>query len=156
MAWANRIILFLNICLIGALSWIWLTKGSFSIVPGAWEYKDLISILLTAVTVVLAFIGFIVGGAAIWGYQSIRAIAEEKAEKISAAGCNSYLNSQDFFSKIDTAIRDRLESEAKNAVQNALAPVVLSADSSPEFQEPIQPEENGEGGTTRGDQKWQD
>jgi hypothetical protein len=156
MIWINRVFVTLNIALFGGLLWFWLVKGSYLIAPGAWEYKDLVSILLTAVTVVLAFIGFIVAGAAIWGYQSIKAIAEERAEKISAAGCDTYLKSRDFLDQVDVAIRDRLETEAKNAVQNALSPIIVTADSSPQYQEAARTDQLPETKDQQGDQAWRD
>lgn len=152
MVWTNRILLVLNLFLATALFWFLLLGASKTIMPGAWEYKDLVSVLLTVVTVVLAFIGVIVAGAAIWGYQSLKSIAEEKAVKTSQAGCDQYLKSPEFRTQIEAAIREKLEAEAKEAIQNALAPAVLQADTAPEFNAAPA----GDADAKKGDEAWRD
>ncbi|RWO40242.1 MAG: hypothetical protein EOS12_25345 [Mesorhizobium sp.] len=154
MTWANRLLFFFNLLFFIGLAAFLHWHASGLIFPGVWEYKDLVAVLLTTVTVVLAFIGVIVAGAAIWGYQSIKSIAEEKAEATSKAGCDDYLKSAEFREQVDQAIRQRLAAEAKEAVQDALGPAVLKADAAPEFQEPVVADpQAGEG---KGDQKWRD
>ncbi|MBZ9906121.1 hypothetical protein FJ950_18535 [Mesorhizobium sp. B2-3-14] len=154
MIWANRLLFFFNLLFFVGLAAFLHWHASGLIVPGVWEYKDLVAVLLTTVTVVLAFIGVIVAGAAIWGYQSIKSIAEEKAEATSKAGCDDYLKSPVFREQVDQAIRQRLAAEAKEAVQDALGPAVLKADDAPEFQEPV--DAGAHAGNAEGDQKWRD
>jgi hypothetical protein len=131
-----------------------------SFTPGKWEYKDLIAVLLTVVTIVLAFIGFIIAGAAIWGYQSLRSIAEDKAEKTSKAGFEAYLKSDVFNSLVTIALKERIISEAKGAVQDALAPVVLRSDDAPEYHDQqgalVSPDTTLGENLNRGDEEWQD
>jgi hypothetical protein len=43
------------------------------------EYKDFISIMLTATTVILAAVTIFIGGVAIWGYNSIQKSAVDEA-----------------------------------------------------------------------------
>jgi hypothetical protein len=54
--------------------------GGLSRPPAAWEYKDLITIILTALAVLLAAITILIGLITIWGYNSIRAAAVDAAE----------------------------------------------------------------------------
>ena len=135
MKWPNRILFACNLAFFAGAVWFLSENGAASIAPGKWEYKDLISILLTVVSVIVTFIGIIVAVAAIWGYQSIRNVAEQKAEETSRQGCDDYLRSDVFRNAIDLALQARIELHAKEAVQNALGPAVLSADAAPEFKQ---------------------
>src|SRR6266403_1510692 len=49
--------------------------------PAGWEYKDLLTVLLTALTALLAGLAIFIGILAIWGYNSIRDAAERAAER---------------------------------------------------------------------------
>jgi len=135
MKWPNRILFACNLAFFALVVWLVSAHGSASIRPGTWEYKDLISVLLTVVSIIVTFIGIIIAVGAIWGYQSLRGIAEQKAEETSKLGSDVYLQSDAFKVRVDAALQARLEVQAKEAVQNALGPAVLSADSAPEFQQ---------------------
>jgi hypothetical protein len=54
--------------------------GGLSHPPVPWEYKDLITIILTALAVLLAAITILIGLITIWGYNSIRQAAVDAAE----------------------------------------------------------------------------
>ncbi|WP_375271104.1 hypothetical protein [Sphingomonas sp.] len=117
-------------------------QGASLIKPGAWEYKDLIAILLSVVSLIVTFIGFIVAVAAIWGFQTLRGMAEQTAVETSKLGSESYLASGGFKKIVDTAISQAMEARARDAVQDALGTSVLRADAAPEHQQ--------------GDEAWQD
>lgn len=53
--------------------------------PKGWEYKDLLTIILTALTALLAGLAIFIGVLAIWGYNSIRDAAERAAERAADA-----------------------------------------------------------------------
>lgn len=135
MKWPNRIIFLCNLAFFVAVVWVLASHGASSIQPGDWEYKDLIAVLLTVVSIIVTFIGIIVAVAAIWGYQSLKSVAEQKAEETSRLGCDVYFQSDAFRVRVDSALQTRIEFQAKEAVQNALGPAVLSADAAPEFQQ---------------------
>lgn len=138
----SRLLLACNLAFFAAVVWLISVYGAVSIRPGMWEYKDLVSVLLTVVSIIVTAIGIIIAIAAIWGYQSLKGVAEQKAEEISRLNCDIYLQSDDFRARVDVALKTRLENEAKEAVQNALSPVVLASDAAPEFQQ--------------GDSEWHD
>ncbi|TDW63532.1 hypothetical protein EDF57_1053 [Novosphingobium sp. PhB55] len=109
-------------------------QGANLIRPGAWEYKDLIAILLSVVSLIVTFIGFIVAVAAIWGFQTIRGIAEQMAVETSKSGSDSYLSSEKFKESVDAAITAAMEARARDAVQDALSASIVTADAAPEHQ----------------------
>ena len=109
-------------------------KGASLIRPGAWEYKDLIAILLSAVSLIVTFIGFIVALAAIWGYQTLRGLAEKLAIETSKTGSESYLSSDEFKRNVDAAIATAMETRARDAVQDVLGTSILGANAAPEHQ----------------------
>jgi hypothetical protein len=53
--------------------------------PPGWEYKDLLTVILTALTALLAGLAIFIGVLAIWGYNSIREAAERAAERVADA-----------------------------------------------------------------------
>ena len=82
--WANRILVALNII---GLTAIVLYFGSHRLVqddPNI-EYKDLITIILTALAVLLAAVTLFVAAMAIWGYNSIRDESVKAAKKAAEA-----------------------------------------------------------------------
>jgi heme/copper-type cytochrome/quinol oxidase subunit 2 len=89
---------------------------------GALEYKDLVSILLTAVTVVLAVLGIAIAILAIWGYKEFMAKAESKATESAGAVAktlvDTYLTSEEFSIRFAQAA-ERLNKE-KGASRVAL------------------------------------
>jgi HAMP domain-containing protein len=50
--------------------------------PG-WEYKDVVTLILTAVTIVLAALAIFIGLLAVWGYNSLREIAQARASDVA-------------------------------------------------------------------------
>lgn len=109
-------------------------QGAALIKPGAWEYKDLIAILLSVVSLIVTFIGFIVAVAAIWGYQTLRSMAEKLAIETSKSGSELYLSSEAFKHRVDAAITIAMEARARDAVQDVLGTSVLGSDVGPEHQ----------------------
>ena len=109
-------------------------QGASLIRPGVWEYKDLIAILLSVVSLIVTFIGFIVAVAAIWGFQTLRGIAEKLAVETSKSGSDNYLSSEQFAQRVDIAIATAMETRARDAVQDALGASIVRADAAPEHQ----------------------
>jgi uncharacterized membrane protein YcjF (UPF0283 family) len=142
MRWVRLAIGVTNLALLVALLFLLSANGASAIVPGAWEYKDLIAILLTAVSVIITFIGFIVAVAAIWGFQTLKGMAEEKAIETSKLGSSAYLSSDAFKADLAEQIKAAMQTAAREAVQDALTSVIVPADVAPEHQV--------------GDEKWQD
>jgi uncharacterized membrane protein YidH (DUF202 family) len=142
MGWINRTFLVLNGLLFAALLMLIDAQGASLLRPGDWEYKDLVSVMLTTVGVIVTFIGIIVAVAAIWGYQSITSIAEKKAEETSKAGSDVYLQSAAFQTRLDAVILERMENIRKESVQTELGASVLVSDAS--------------GAPDEGDKQWQD
>jgi len=103
-------------------------QGAAIITKGSWEYKDLVAILLTVVSVIVTFVGIIVAVAAIWGFQTIRAMAEEKAVEVSRAGSTQYLQSEEFAASVRAQVDEEMRKRAQEAVQDALAPVIVPSD----------------------------
>ena len=108
-------------------------QGAGLLAPGAWEYKDLVAVLLSVVSIMVTFIGIMVAVAAIWGFQTLRTMAEQKAAETSKSWSDTYLSSDPFRVRADEAIKARIEANARDAVQDALAPVILRADAAPEI-----------------------
>jgi len=142
MKWLNGGLFAANLAFFGVVVWLVSAHGAAYLEPGSWKYEDLVSILLSVVSVLVTGIGIVIAVAAIWGFQSLRSLAEQKAEETSRAGFTEYLGSDTFKQQIDAALKARIEHEAREAVQNALGPAVLPADVAPEFQQ--------------GDQEWRD
>lgn len=134
MRWVKRAILVANIAMFGLLLLLLDAQGAALIRPGAWEYKDLVAILLTVVSLIVTFIGFIVAVAAIWGFQTLRGIAEQLAVETSKSGSDSYLSSEEFKKQVDAAIAAGMESRARDAVQDALRTSIITSDAAPEHQ----------------------
>lgn len=86
MTKANILFLCANVFLFGLAGYFVATRG-ISPPPIGWEYKDLLTIILTALAALLAAIAIFIGILAIWGYASIRdaamRAAESKAEEIA-------------------------------------------------------------------------
>lgn len=134
MKWYHWLLIVTNaltfICLLLLLD----AQGASMIVKGDWEYKDLVAVLLSVVSIIVTFIGIIVALAAIWGYQTIKSMAEEKAVQTSSVAINAHLGSDAFSTKVDEAIRARMDAVAKDVVQDTLNPLILRSDAAPEFQ----------------------
>ncbi|WP_156390638.1 hypothetical protein [Caulobacter sp. Root487D2Y] len=72
-----------------------------------WEYKDVIGILLTTVTVVVAGLALFLGLAAVWGYQKI----SEEASKDAIKAMQLYLRSDEFFGIVSSIVSDRMKGD---------------------------------------------
>lgn len=134
MRWIKRTILAANMLMFGLLLLLLDLQGASLIRPGDWEYKDLIAILLTVVSLIVTFIGFIVAVAAIWGFQTLRGIAEQISVETSKSGSDSYFSSEKFTQRVDGAITVAMETRARDAVQDALGASIIRADAAPEHQ----------------------
>lgn len=134
MRWVRRAILLANFVMFGLLLLLLDVQGAALIKPGAWEYKDLIAILLSVVSLIVTFIGFIVAVAAIWGFQTLRTIAEQISVETSKSGSDNYFNSEKFAERVDRAITTAMEIRARDAVQDALGTSILKSDAAPEHQ----------------------
>lgn len=134
MRWVRRAILIANIAMFGLLLLLLDAQGAALIRPGDWEYKDLIAILLTVVSLIVTFIGFIVAVAAIWGFQTLRGIAEQLAIETSKSGSDNYLSSEKFKEQVDAAIAAGMEARARDAVQDVLGASIVRSDVAPEHQ----------------------
>lgn len=70
------------------LFYLCIRSGLLPVPPPGVEYKDLITIILTAVAVLLAAVTVIIALLAFWGYNSIREsaekVAKETAERVAA------------------------------------------------------------------------
>lgn len=98
--------------------------------------------LLTVVSVIVTFVGIIIAVAAIWGFQTLRSMAESKAIETSKLGSEAFLKSDEFQGIVDAQIRTAIQSSARDAVQDALAPLI------------VRNEDGAEDGN--GDQEWVD
>lgn len=81
--WANRILFTLNAILL-VFAAFYLGHHRLGFGDGEIEYKDLITIILTAVAVLLAAVTIFVALMAIWGYNSLRDEATRVAVKTAA------------------------------------------------------------------------
>ena len=141
MGWKTVTFTALNGVMFVALFLLLDLQGAAIITKGNWEYKDLIAILLSVVSIIVTFVGIIVAVAAIWGFQTLKAMAEEKAIEVSKTGSAKYLHSDEFAASIRAQVDVEFTKRAQEAVQDALAPVIVPADM-PDHQ--------------AGDQPWQD
>ncbi|MBB3938237.1 hypothetical protein [Aureimonas phyllosphaerae] len=134
MIWLQWIFRGLNVAVFLVLIALVGMHGAATIEPGAWEYKDLVAVLLSVVSIIVTFIGIIVAIAAIWGYQTIRSLAEEKAIEASQLGSAQYLASSEFKADLKAQIEDAIRTAAREAVQDELTTSVLRSDVAPEHQ----------------------
>jgi hypothetical protein len=109
-------------------------QGASLISEGDWEYKDLVAVILSSVSIIVTFIGIIIAVAAIWGFQTLRGMAEEKAVETSKLGSAAYLKSEAFKADLKAEIQEAIQSAARDAVQDALTPALLKSDIAPEHQ----------------------
>lgn len=86
---------------------------------------DSLSIILTALTVVLGFLALVVSGLAIWGYSAIKGLAEDTACK----EVERHLTSRNFKEELQGMVdKAYLASAAETASSNTLA--ILSGETS--------------------------
>lgn len=80
--WGNRLALFLNLVLFGLALWFLCTRG-LQTAPKGFSYQDLVTILLTAIAVMLAAVTIFVALVALWGYSALKENAKAAAEKVA-------------------------------------------------------------------------
>lgn len=80
LRWLNRLLLVMNIVVLCGGLWV---VGAFGLQhdPSGWTYQDLVSVLLTAIGVLLAIVALFVAVLAIWGYSALKEAAAEVAAK---------------------------------------------------------------------------
>ena len=78
MKWANAFLLVINVVIAFILFWYIGTPGLLA-APRGWDYKDLVTILLTAIAVMLGAATIFVAALAVYGYTAIREAAERAA-----------------------------------------------------------------------------
>ncbi len=122
----NRALIAGNILLVALLVWLVLSQGVHVQSSEGWEYKDLVSVLLTVVTVVLAFIGIVVAFAAIWGWQTISQGAARRAAEVAQGATDTHLQSEDFQAKLKVLVEEQVENIKRAAVQKQITPAVES------------------------------
>jgi hypothetical protein len=81
--------------------------------PPQWEYKDLITIILTALGVLLAGLAISIGVLAIWGYNSIREAAVQGA----------VLRAQEILAGAENVARSTAETVATRVAEAAMQSV---------------------------------
>jgi len=86
------------------------TRGPLS--AEGWTYPELITVLLTAVTVVLAVLGLGIAVIAIWGYDRIERSASAAAVTAAKSMIESHLRSDEFTGKIREIVEGLPKSEA--------------------------------------------
>lgn len=118
MSWLNRLCFLGNFLLFLALVWLITARGVPLHATNGWDYKDVIAVLLTVVTVVLTFIGLVVALAAIWGWQTISQGAATEAAKASASQTDHHLQSDTFKAGLKLLIMEQMENMKKSSVQD--------------------------------------
>ncbi len=87
---------------------------------------DLVSILLTGVTLVLAILAIVIGGLAIWGYQSIKteaySVAQRAAEKAVAETITARLDEPSLQATIKKEMRRRVLELIPQAIEDMRYP----------------------------------
>ena len=80
--WGNRLALLLNIVLFGFACWFISTRG-LQVAPQGFSYQELVTILLTAIAVILAAVTIFVALVALWGYTALKENAKAAAEEVA-------------------------------------------------------------------------
>lgn len=83
-------------------------------------YEGFITILLTALGVMLALLAIVIGVAAIWGYQGIKERATEDAKKAAEEKLKEHIKSPEIKALIEEHIRLRATEVAKEMVQRRI------------------------------------
>lgn len=117
--WGNRLLLGLNLVVLAGGLWV---IGAFGVKhdAGGWSYQDLVSILLTAIGVLLAIVALFVAFLAIWGYTTLKELAaniardaaEKEARRVAASTAETVA--------ARTAMSTRTVVESRDELQDAL------------------------------------
>ena len=134
MQHSNWAMIAINSLLFGALLLLLDAQGASLITKGDWEYQDLVAVLLAVVSIMVTFIGIIIAVAAIWGFQTLKSMAEAKAVETSKLGSETFLKSDEFQGTLKSEIQAAIQSSARDAVQDALAPLIVKNDDGVEHQ----------------------
>lgn len=146
----NYLLLGANGLFLAILLWLVLSQGLHLHPSDGWEYKDLVSVLLTVVTIVLTFIGLVVALAAIFGWQTISQGATRRASEVAQGATDTHLRSDDFQSKLKVLVEEQVENIKKAAAQQQITPETV-----PVPQIPISPARGGTDSSLP-DETWQD
>lgn len=73
-----------------------------------------IGILLSLSTWVIGILGFIIALLAIFGYTFIATSAKKAAQKVATSGFDSYIKSQEFEARVESAVRDEVRQRVKD------------------------------------------
>jgi len=84
------------------------------VMPTSWDYKDVVTILLSIVTVGLTMLVILVAVATLWGYQQISDHAGKRGEEASVKSAKEYLGSEDFRNDLRDAISEHRKNEAQD------------------------------------------
>lgn len=120
--WANQLLLFVNVLALFAAVFYFGLQPLKANHDGI-EYKDLVTIILAAVAVVLAAVTLFVAVMAIWGYNSIREESVKAAvrEAVKAAEAEAKNTAQVVASREAVAMLDVLKGDGKPEAEDELA-----------------------------------
>lgn len=104
-----------TICLIAFSAFYAATRGPLS--ADGWSYSDLVTVILTAVTVVLAALGLGIAAIAIWGYDRIERNASDAAVNEARDMIDRHLKSARFVEQVREIVEDLPKSEAFEGVR---------------------------------------
>lgn len=109
----------LAVALIGVMALI----PAVGVLEGKIEYKDLVSLQLTALTVVLAVLGIGVAALAVWGYKEFMDQAKATAQGVAASAVSAHLGSDLFKLEVRAVLveleRDRAAAAAETVKGDA-------------------------------------
>ena len=92
--------------------------------PANWQYADLVTVILTATTIILAAIALGIALIAVWGYKVIieqsEKVARDQADKVATDLVNEYLSREEIKNRIRALVDDRVRKEADSVVDDIL------------------------------------
>lgn len=80
------------------------------------EYSDFITLMLTAVTVVLAVLAIIFGALAFWGYSNLRSIIQKSTHKYLDKAFSDGLFDKKIDKSVEKIVREKVESSEFRAL----------------------------------------
>jgi hypothetical protein len=128
-AWANRLIFLANVALAGFLGY-WIATRGLDAPDKGWNPVDLITIILTATTVVLAAVAFGVALMGIWGYKAIveraEQVAKNEAGAVALKKIDQYLDSANIRGQLEAQLNSRVSTEADKLAVDLQGQTILS------------------------------
>ncbi len=119
--WLNRLMLAANLALMAVAVFYVATRG-LEPTPGTWNYADLVTIVLTATTVILGAVALGVALLAIWGYRAIAERAEEiagrQADEVVNRRLNEYLSDESVKGKLSLIVGEHVRKEADSLAED--------------------------------------